>query len=315
MFSVIIPAYNAEKFIMNSIQSVLNQTYEGFELIVVDDGSKDGTKGVIERFKDDRLRYVYQENAGVSAARNRGILESKYEFICFLDADDEWRPEHLSVMSGLISKYPKCGMYISGYDIRLNNGELIPKSRQILRKIDAAEFECDDGFELLNHHGYFFNTNVVCCRREAFDKVGVFSVGVRNGEDDDMWYRIFAYYPIAVSKASTTVYDRANCGATGKRVAAVEPPFVRRVDGLLASPEIPQNRKQSLVIWSERNMLSQARKHIINGNKSEAFKIFRRIAIKKVSKKKYFETLLCMFVPTKLIQNYIDRRDRGYYQE
>ena len=111
MFSVIIPAYNAEKFIVRSIKSVLDQNYTDFELIIVDDGSTDGTKGQIEQFSDNRIRYVYQENGGVSAARNKGILESKGEYICFLDSDDEWKPDHLSLLCKLIEKYSGCGLY------------------------------------------------------------------------------------------------------------------------------------------------------------------------------------------------------------
>ena len=98
MFSVVIPAYNAEKFIMRSVKSVLDQTHTDFELIIVDDGSSDGTKKQLEQLSDERIRYIYQENGGVSAARNKGIIESKGQYVCFLDSDDEWMPNHLAVM-------------------------------------------------------------------------------------------------------------------------------------------------------------------------------------------------------------------------
>lgn len=315
MFSVVIPAYNAQNFIANSIGSVLAQSVKDFELIVVDDGSTDATRAQIENFSDKRIHYIYQENQGVSAARNKGIEESRGEYICFLDADDEWKPEHLLVMKGLIERYNMCGFYVSGYDIRLSNGTLINKSEQILEKIDNNEFKSDDGYEILNTYGYFLNTNTVCCRREVFDKVGLFRVGVKNGEDDDMWYRIFAYYSVAVSKRSTTVYDRANCGATGQRGAVSEPPFLQRVPGILESAEVPQHRKESLLCWMERNKLSRARKHILAGNKSEAYNLLKKLDVKKVNKKKYFETLLCLVIPTRFVQKHIYNRDKGYYQE
>ena len=97
MFSVIIPAYNAEAFIRNSICSVLAQTVEDFEIVVVDDGSIDHTAAKIKSIDDFRIRYIYQENAGVSAARNTGIQNARGEYICFLDADDLWKQNHLEV--------------------------------------------------------------------------------------------------------------------------------------------------------------------------------------------------------------------------
>ena len=314
MFSVIIPAYNAEKFIVHSITSVLNQSYGDFELIVIDDGSTDGTKAQIERFTDARIRYVYQKNGGVSAARNKGILESRGEYVCFLDSDDEWKPGHLALLCTLIEKHSSCGMYITGYDIRLGNGEVVHKSQQILRSISEEDFESDNGFDLLNSHGYFLNTNTVCCRRDVFDKVGLFATGVKNGEDDDMWYRIFAFYSLAISKSVTTVYDRANCGATGQRGEVFETFFLKRVDELLSSSEIPKHRKSSLIVWRERNKLSRARKYILAGNKREARRIMKTIDYKKVKKKKLLETHLCLILPHKLVRRVIDKRDMAYYR-
>ena len=314
MFSVVIPAYNAEKFVMGAVNSVLNQTHRDFELVIVDDGSTDGTGAVIKQCADSRIRYIYQENAGVSAARNKGITESKGEFVCFLDSDDEWKENHLEVLNSLIEKYNDCGLYITGYDIRLNNGEIIHKSQQILSKIQDEEIMSDDGYDVLNKNGYFFNTNTICCRREVFDKVGLFAVGVKNGEDDDMWLRIFAYYSVAISKKATTVYDRSNCGATGQRTEVFRHRFLERVEGILSSPEIPEYRKESLRIWVERNKLSTARKYILSCDKREAFKLLKKVKFNKVSKKKYLETVLCMFIPSRLVRKRIDNRDSGYYR-
>ncbi len=315
MFSVIMPAYNSEKFIMKSIKSVLAQTYTDFELIVIDDGSTDGTKAQIEQFDDDRIRYIYQENAGVSAARNKGILESKGQYVCFLDSDDEWKPNHLELLCTLVEKYNHCGLYVTGYDIRLCNGEVIHKSQQILHSISEEDFESDNGYDLINRCGYFLNTNTVCCRSDVFDKVGLFAVGVKNSEDDDMWYRIFAFFNLAVSKAVTTIYDRANCGATRQRGEVFEAPFLKRVDGLLSSAEVPKQRKISLTVWRERNKLSTARKYILAGNKREAVRIMKTVDYKKVKKKKLIETLVALILPQSLVRRVIDKRDMAYYRE
>lgn len=96
LVSVIMPAYNSEKYVVDSIHSVLVQTYEIWELIVVDDGSTDDTKVVVQQFSDDRIVYVYQQNAGVAVARNNGISRARGRYIAFLDSDDLWLPNKLS---------------------------------------------------------------------------------------------------------------------------------------------------------------------------------------------------------------------------
>lgn len=313
MFSVIMPAYNAERFIDTAVNSVLMQTHGDFELIIVDDGSKDKTQEKILKHKDERIKYVRQQNSGVSAARNKGILESRGEFVCFLDSDDEWKSNHLEVLVSLIERYSHCGMFITGYDIRFNNGRLIHKSEQILKGVPEQQFVSDNAFGVLIKNGYFFNTNCVCCRKEVFDKIGLFETGVRNGEDDDMWYRIFAYYSVAVSKKITTVYDRSNCGATANRLEVFEPFFMSRVEGILKSSDVPEERKESISLWVERNKLSRVRQYILFGKKLKALKLLRSVPFKKSDKKKYLEALICMFIPSALIRKHIDRRDEGYY--
>lgn len=93
--SVIIPTYNYGRFLGEAIQSVLDQTFTDFELIVVDDGSTDNTKEVVSSFKDSRIKYIFQENCGVSAAQNTGIRASTGEYIAILGSDDKWFPENL----------------------------------------------------------------------------------------------------------------------------------------------------------------------------------------------------------------------------
>ena len=147
-----------------------------------------------------------------------------------------------------------------------------------------------------------------------FEKVGLFAVGEKHAEDDEMWFRIFAYFPIAVSKTVTTIYDRTNCAATAKRVEPFEAPFLKRVEVIVSSPEVSHSRKNNLLVWLERNKLSYCRKYILFGDKRRAAELLRTIDAKKVNKKKYFETIVCMLIPSVLIKKIIDRRDNLYYQ-
>ncbi len=114
-FSVIIPLYNKAGTIARAIQSVLHQTVQAFEIVVVNDGSEDGGPAIVQDFNDPRIRLLNQANRGVSAARNLGIRESRFELIAFLDADDEWLPTYLEHVRKLVDLFPACGFYATRY--------------------------------------------------------------------------------------------------------------------------------------------------------------------------------------------------------
>ena len=116
-FSIIIPLYNKYDFIEKAVFSVLNQSYPHFELIVIDDGSYDGSIKVVENIKDTRIKLFKQSNGGVSSARNKGIEIAKYDLIAFLDADDWWGDNYLESMLKLILKYPDVSIYGPRYGI------------------------------------------------------------------------------------------------------------------------------------------------------------------------------------------------------
>ena len=111
IISVVIPLYNKEKKIEYTLKSVFTQTFQNFEIVIVDDGSTDNSVEEVEKFTDSRIRLIHQTNAGVSAARNRGIEAASGELIAFLDADDVWMPEYLATQYGLYQKYPECSVY------------------------------------------------------------------------------------------------------------------------------------------------------------------------------------------------------------
>ena len=126
MISVVIPLYNKEKSITSTLRTVLNQTFRDYEIVIVNDGSTDGSVEEIEKVQDDRIRLVHQPNAGVSAARNRGIEEAKGDLIAFLDADDEWKPEYLATQYHLFQKYPECSVFACNYEFRDVSGKVTP---------------------------------------------------------------------------------------------------------------------------------------------------------------------------------------------
>jgi glycosyltransferase involved in cell wall biosynthesis len=112
LVSVIVPTYNYAEFIGEAIKSVLDQTIQDFEILVIDDGSTDNTKEVVLSF-GDKVRYFYQSQQGPAKARNKGIVESKGEYIAFLDADDVWLPSKLEKQVNLFRSNPKLGMVVT----------------------------------------------------------------------------------------------------------------------------------------------------------------------------------------------------------
>lgn len=199
MISIVIPLYNKEKQIKNTLQSVLNQLFQEFEIVVVDDGSTDNSGIVVGTFQDKRMRLVYQQNSGVSAARNRGIQEAKFDLIAFLDADDEWDPEYLSTQYDLFQKFPKCSIFACSYEFKNSEGKA---SSAIINKLPFSE---ENG--ILSNYFHVAScshpplwTSAVVVKKEAIQAIGGFPVGITSGEDLIVWAKLAFYYPIAYTK-------------------------------------------------------------------------------------------------------------------
>lgn len=207
MISVVIPLYNKEKQIAHTLQSVFNQTFQNFEVVIVDDGSTDGSVAEVEKLSDSRIRLIHQKNAGVSAARNRGIEEAKSDLIAFLDADDEWKPEYLATQYQLSQKYPDCNVFACNYEFRNTEGKVTPT---IIRKLP---FSGEDGilsnyFEVASCSHPPICSISIMVRKPAIQAIGGFPVGIRSGEDLLTWARLAVNDKIAYSKISLAVFIR-----------------------------------------------------------------------------------------------------------
>lgn len=189
--SVIIPAYNAEKYIAETIESVLRQSYQDYEIIVVDDGSTDKTRSILESYTD-RVRYFYKENGGPASARNLGIKHARGEYIALLDADDIWLPQKLEKQIEVFEKSPDIGLVHSGsivFDDKNINPERI--------RFKDERYCSGDVFPYLFICNFIGNSTVVL-RKTCFDAVGLFdeSPGFFGTEDYDMWLRISYRYAV-----------------------------------------------------------------------------------------------------------------------
>lgn len=205
MISIVIPLYNKEKSIASTLQTVLNQTFSDYEIVIVNDGSTDNSVAEVEKVQDSRVRLIHQQNAGVSAARNRGIKEAMGELIAFLDADDEWMPEYLATQIQLYHKYSDCKVFACNYKFRNADGTISPTN------IRNLPFREEDG--ILSNYFVVAScshpplwTSAVMVKKQAMQAIGGFPLGIKSGEDLLTWARLAVNGMIAYSKRPLAVF-------------------------------------------------------------------------------------------------------------
>ena len=204
MISIVIPLYNKEKQIENTLTSVFKQTFQDFEIIIVNDGSTDRSAEIVRQIKDCRIRLIEQENQGVSVARNTGIGEAKFEHIAFLDADDEWKPTYLESQTKLIAAYPQCDVFGCAYEFCSRQGT----SSVILNKM---KFSYNDGvlsnyFEVAAYSHPPLWTSAVIVTKKSILAVGGFPKGIASGEDLLVWAKLAFNYQIAYNKTPLAIF-------------------------------------------------------------------------------------------------------------
>lgn len=215
LVSIVVPAYNSQRTILETIQSVQDQTFNDFEIIVIDDGSTDKTLETLYSIKDARLRVFSYENAGVAIARNRGIYHSKGEFIAFLDSDDLWTSDKLESQLAYLQASPDAGVAYSWtcfMDVSEQGSvEFIPSptyafSGNVYERLLVSDFV---------HSG----SNVLV-RKQAVQSVGDFDQSCAGCEDWDYWLRLSAKWNFVVVPKYQILYRRAS-GSTSSRVESM----------------------------------------------------------------------------------------------
>lgn len=203
-FSVIIPLYNKAPYVKKALESIISQSFRDFELIIVDDGSFDNSYNAAKEALRDSIvehKLIQQDNAGVSAARNNGVVASKGDYLCFLDADDWWASTFLERMDSFIREYPDAGIYGTNY-LYVKNGK-----QQVCVTTTGSGYinYCKVYAEKLHMPLW---TGAVCIPRFIFDEMGGFKTELSLGEDFDLWIRIALKYKVAFLNEPSAYYNQ-----------------------------------------------------------------------------------------------------------
>ena len=214
MFSVIIPLYNKAPYIEKAIQSVLAQTFQGFELIVIDDGSKDNSleicRGVLHTPEiKGRMQYaptiIEQKNAGVSITRNNGVKLARYDYIAFLDADDWWSPTFLEEMKSLIEDFPEGALYASSY-YKVKNGKNITAKIGVSADFKRGYFDYIQTY--VNSIWMPITSISAVIKKDVFNEMQGFKSTLKLGEDFDLWLRIAMKHKIVFLNKPLAYYNQ-----------------------------------------------------------------------------------------------------------
>ena len=225
--SVVIPLFNKAESIVATLDSVFAQSYPALEIVVVDDGSTDGGSEIVSRFPEVRL--IHQANAGVSAARNRGIKECRGDLVAFVDADDQWMPHFLEEIAALVRRFPEAGVFATGYQFCIAKDKFKDPKVRYPKAVRSPQI-MDNYFEICARGDLPFMMSSIAVRRSGFDRIGLFVEGEAMGEDQDLFSRAALQLTIAFSPRVLSIYHLdAENRACERNVPDDECPFSRRV--------------------------------------------------------------------------------------
>lgn len=236
MITIVIPLYNKEQSLPATLRSVLAQTYTDYEVVVVNDGSTDGSADVVRDFirandgmsradalneplllNDGKIRLITQENAGVSAARNAGILAAKGEYVTFIDADDLWTPDYLETLDKLIRDFPDAGLYSIGYWV-INTPN--PPSREQIEKYNCHAFRGRVNNPWIEDMDLYIGST--CSSKERLIRVGLLDTRMTHGEDLDICWRLILEGGLVRDRRCCAFYRVDSENRAMNRVAPLE---------------------------------------------------------------------------------------------
>ena len=273
--SVVIPLYNKKETVERSLTSVIEQTYSPKEIIIVNDGSTDGSERIVQSMGIDNLKIINQDNAGVSVARNKGVNEAEFEWIAFLDADDEWLPGYLESIRNMHYRFPNCNVISTAYSVVDQKGRI---NKIKLKKIDyfVEIGVMSNYFEVAASSNPPICSSAICVRKSALKEVGGFPVNIKSGEDLLMWALLALRNKIAYSKESMAYYHQ--------QVSNIGSSFYRENDEDHVGEILEKN-----MILCDMDEIKSYKEYIARWYKSKA-SVFIEIGRNRIARKKIYSS-------------------------
>ncbi|MCU0349452.1 MAG: glycosyltransferase family 2 protein [Flavobacterium sp.] len=287
--SVVIPLYNKENFIKETLESVLNQTFTDFEVILVNDGSTDKSGEIVAQFKDERIRFFEQENSGVSKTRNNGIYKASSELIAFLDADDYWYPNHLKEIMDLYETFPNCGMYGSRYYMKISDDFSLQTSYSPTVTDDFKGILPD--YFLSSMHYRVGLTSAVAIPKKILLQYSCFNTSLNGHEDLELFTKIAIENPVAVTNNFTVQYNFAVENQLSK-IQFIQKKIIN-LDQFISYEKANSSLKKFIDLYR----LEYAIQYRIIGENQESNRLFNQIATKIP-----FKTRILLKLPSFLLR-------------
>ena len=312
-FSVVIPLYNKAPYIKSTIASVLAQTVEDFEIIVLDDGSTDGGADIVAAIDDPRVRLLRQANAGVSSTRNRAISMARSQWVAFLDADDWLHPHYLQSLVIAQDLHPAADVAATQYIPLCDSTGVWPPAWHVTEVPVASEsIELIEDLPTKWMKGPTFNSSSVCIRTTRLLQMQpCFAVGESHAEDLDMWFRVAEKSGIAWVKRPLVAYRVSVEGSLSLDHPKLElPPFFHRIRARALSGAMTEAQASSALKMVADLEISMARDALASGQRKEAIRLLRS-ARNSASKRRWWLTAaMTAFAPGDLVRRWENWRIR-----
>lgn len=303
--SVVVPAYNAEKTILDTIRCIQRQTFSNFELIVINDGSTDGTLEMLGTVEEPRMKVFSFENAGLPVARNRGIAHAVGEYITFIDADDLWTPDKLELQIMALQQHSEAGVAYSWTAFIDEEGKILYASKSLY-------FEGDVYLKLLVRNFISSGSNILA-RKQFIKSVGEFDPSLKSAEDWDYNIRLAAQCPFVVVPKYQILYRKSSQAMTAK-VDVMEKYLLIVIERAFqkVSPELQFLKKQALAN-AYRFITKLYLEHVFNSvgirpathNLKKAIQLYPGILLDSETQRLALKVLLLRLIPYQVAMHFI----------
>ncbi len=279
LISVIIPLYNKVHYIERTLESVFAQSFDNYEIVVVNDASTDGSSNLVERIKNDKVTIVnHEENKGLSAARNTGIKHARGDIIALLDADDVWLTNHLEQLFFLVKEYPNASLFGSGWAEQFENGNVLPPKKSLNEK--GLHFIVEDFF-VANYFQPLVCPSAFAFRKGVIGHIGGFNEAITLGEDVDFYIRSNLEYTFAFYNEVSCLYTYSS----ENQITAA--PIKDKVITDFDSYEAFVKKKPTLKKYLDRKRYFLSIQYKIQGHKERYRSLHKNIDPKNLSFKQH----------------------------